>query len=81
MRDIERRVSRLEGLFLPPDNNEPVLIRIAGGLPGSDMRHASIGNLQVFAEPGESQADFEKRCLDEAALLSAPYVIVGGLPP
>jgi hypothetical protein len=76
-----RRIKRIEDeLFLPSDGAPPMLIRVASGLPGCWL-HASIGrDLHLEAEPGESQAGFESRCLDEAVVLGASFVVVGGLP-
>jgi hypothetical protein len=53
------------------------LIFISGGIAALDTLHATIGpGRRLDADPGETEADFAERALDEALLIGASFVVV-----
>jgi len=76
MRDLDRRLSRLEGLLGP---SECTIIRIFGGVPSTD-RHASAGSMRFYREPFESDARFEDRVIEAATEAGETLVVFDGLP-
>jgi hypothetical protein len=79
---LRRRIRRLEEeLFLPPDGDPPLLIRVTGGLPeGKDAElvlHATLGHAgRLDSLPAEPLNVFESRALDAAAAAGEPFVVV-----
>ena len=60
MRQLDRRISRLEWLLQPPPPRCQV-IRIRGGLPDQDGCHASVGELRFQRQRREGEAALEKQ--------------------
>jgi hypothetical protein len=73
-------VKRLERGGGPPGGDEPVLIRIRGGLPCSPYQ-AQIGPRCLLPLPGEAEGDFLDRALDAAAESGEAIVVVSGMMP
>jgi hypothetical protein len=73
-------VKRLERGGGPPGGDEPVLIRIRGGLPCSPYQ-AQIGRRCLLSLPGEAEGDFLDRALDAAAEFGEGIVVVSGTMP
>ena len=76
-RELLRRVKRLERGGGPPDGDEPVLVRIRGGLPCTPYQ-AQIGTRCLLPLPGETEGDFHDRVLDAAAESGEAIVVVSG---
>jgi hypothetical protein len=58
----------------------PGVIRVRGGIPGEQGRHASVGELRFRCQPGEGQGEFEGRMIDVAIQTGQRWVVFGGLP-
>jgi hypothetical protein len=87
MHALERRLRHLEWLTLAPLEDEggsPLVIRVAGGLPG-EAQHAQIGvhgaAYVLWREPDESLEAFEERAISKATETGAGLCVIGGLPP
>jgi hypothetical protein len=58
----------------------PSVIRVRGGVPGEEGKHASVGGLRFRREPGEDQMQFENRMIDVAIQIGQRWVVFGALP-
>lgn len=78
MRDLRRRVSRLEDVLgLPP---MCTLVRIRGGVAGEGLAHASVGALRFQRLPDEPQDLSEARAIAAAEAAGEPFAFISGMP-
>jgi hypothetical protein len=82
IRDVDRRLARLERITRPSGTSAPRLIIIRGGLPAApehEGMYAESNGGFLESWPGESLASFEVRAVDWAHEIGADTVIIAGV--